>query len=337
MNVAGGRHIFCSTVLLIFYFYITESEDNLIYILSWHKIGAFGARIGQSYFVKRNCSFQNCFFTYDRYYFSNMSDFHVVMFNVFNMGFKDPGKLSSPIRSPEQKYIFVAREPPTMYPMLPKYDGFFNYTFTYKLDSDIPWRSLAVKNKTDNKVIAPNIDVKWMDVNDMEPISEEIKNKLENKNIAAAWLVSHCDTYSKREDFVAKLIIELQHYNLSINTTGSMKCVDSYDKPSSPCAYWNKADGTYSHEICYQWISANHYFYLAFENSLCEDYVTEKILTATKNYAIPIVFGGANYSKFVSLNDVYYSVILLLFVYSGWSITTYEPKILKSLLMSFIV
>jgi len=37
-------------------------------------------------------------------------------------------------------------------------------------------------------------------------------------------------------------------------------------------------------------------FYLAFENSLCEDYVTEKFFSALRSNMIPVVYNGANMS-----------------------------------------
>lgn len=39
-------------------------------------------------------------------------------------------------------------------------------------------------------------------------------------------------------------------------------------------------------------------FYLAFENSLCTDYVTEKLFNVFKlNSIVPVVRGGADYRK----------------------------------------
>ena len=41
-----------------------------------------------------------------------------------------------------------------------------------------------------------------------------------------------------------------------------------------------------------------YYFYLAFENTLCKDYVTEKFFDALAHNIVPVVFGGAQYSDF---------------------------------------
>ncbi|XP_063375065.1 alpha-(1,3)-fucosyltransferase C-like [Cydia amplana] len=52
-------------------------------------------------------------------------------------------------------------------------------------------------------------------------------------------------------------------------------------------------------EECLKLIQEQYYFYLSFENSFSEDYVTEKLLTALENYAVPVVYGGANYTRFM--------------------------------------
>ena len=40
-------------------------------------------------------------------------------------------------------------------------------------------------------------------------------------------------------------------------------------------------------------------FYLAFENSICIDYVTEKLWKVLPYDVIPVVLGGANYTKYL--------------------------------------
>eukprot|EP00091_Calanus_sinicus_P007279 TRINITY_DN18262_c0_g1_i1.p1 TRINITY_DN18262_c0_g1~~TRINITY_DN18262_c0_g1_i1.p1 ORF type:complete len:150 (-),score=29.34 TRINITY_DN18262_c0_g1_i1:34-483(-) len=48
---------------------------------------------------------------------------------------------------------------------------------------------------------------------------------------------------------------------------------------------------------CFDMVNRNYRFYLSFENAICQDYVTEKIFNALRLNTIPIVLGGANYTK----------------------------------------
>lgn len=52
---------------------------------------------------------------------------------------------------------------------------------------------------------------------------------------------------------------------------------------------------------CNQIIRDDYMFYLAFENSADQDYVTEKIMTAYQNDAVPVVLGNADYERYVSI------------------------------------
>lgn len=44
-------------------------------------------------------------------------------------------------------------------------------------------------------------------------------------------------------------------------------------------------------------LESKYKFYLSFENSFCEDYVTEKFFKVLDYNIVPVVLGGANYSK----------------------------------------
>ena len=106
-----------------------------------------------------------------------------------------------------------------------------------------------------------------------EPSFQEL---LKNKNKLVAWIVSNCVTFSRREKYVELL---RKHVNVDIfGSCGPMKCKDNNE--------------------CLNMLSTSYKFYLAFENSLCRDYVTEKFYNALTNNIVPVVYGGANYSHF---------------------------------------
>lgn len=268
--------------LLIIFVKGNEKDPSLIYMLMWTtpQILPFQLTdLEQQYFTKRKCQYQNCFLTNNRTYFSDIRDFDVLLFNVLNIDVSEP----PPVRSEEQKYVFMSDEPPAFYPMPLRFDGVFNLTWTYKFDSNATLKYFVVRDHK-GEIIGPKKDMHWMNNKDMKPIRKSIKRKLQSKKTAAAWFVSHCDTPIQREQFVQKLKEELDKYKLKVDVfgrCGNLKCPKA-----------NKKE-------CNALVETDYYFYLAFENSMCEDYVTEKLLTALKHFAVPVVYGGANYTRFV--------------------------------------
>lgn len=258
-----------------------NKDKSLIYVLLWLHPSyspTWNKEIWQLYFFNQQCGYTNCFLTPDYEYFDDIRDFDVVVFNTWTLwNFLKPS-----LRSENQTYILFSEESPSVCPMPPNYTAYFNLTFTYKLDSDISYKFLVVRNNN-GEVIGPKEHLHWLNFDNMEPTSEHIKGKLDNKKKAAAWFATHCKTPSKREEFVQRLNDELDKYNLKVDIFG--------DCGNLQCPMHN--------EECHALVESDYYFYLAFENSLCEDYVTEKVLTATKHFAVPIVYGGANYTRFV--------------------------------------
>ena len=49
-------------------------------------------------------------------------------------------------------------------------------------------------------------------------------------------------------------------------------------------------------EDCWSLLEKDYKFYLALENSICPDYVTEKMFEALKHDIVPIVLGGTDYT-----------------------------------------
>ena len=108
----------------------------------------------------------------------------------------------------------------------------------------------------------------------------------------AAWIVSNCDAESRRDKFIHRL----QALGLPIDIYG--EC--GFPLENDPAAMIN-------HE---------YKFYFSLENTLCDDYVTEKFFSYFPLDTVLVVRGGANYrqllpseafidsSKFSSISDL---------------------------------
>lgn len=111
------------------------------------------------------------------------------------------------------------------------------------------------------------------------PVNDSsIRNLDYQKRNGAVWMVSNCRTESRREAYVKEL---RKHFK-----------VDIYGK----CSRLKKCEPTQSQK-CYELLK-NYRFYLSFENSICQDYVTEKFFNVLMYDVVPVVFGGASYVDF---------------------------------------
>lgn len=267
--------------------FVKSVNKELKYILLWTSPKAVPFVYmghGQDGFIQRKCPYTNCYVTGDRNYLNDIRDFDVVAFcgpAVVRIPYSNlPQK-----RSPHQKYVFASIESSDYYPICNEnLNGFFNWTWTYRLESEARWGYIVVRDIKD-KIIGPNKIMHWIKLEDMDPVSEELKEQLKSKSKAAAWFVSNCYSKSGREKFVKNVQSELKTFNLSVDVYGScgpFKC--SRDKMNE----------------CFKIIEKDYYFYFSFENSFSEDYVTEKLLHGLNHRAVPVVFGAANYTRLVS-------------------------------------
>nr|XP_026487170.1 alpha-(1,3)-fucosyltransferase C-like [Vanessa tameamea] len=265
----------------------TENDlHKMKYILQWtssHNVPFVYMGKGQQGFIDRNCSFINCFVTSDRNYLGDYTKFDVIAFAGPEI-VRAP-KITLPNkRSPHQKFAFASIESPDYYPVCSdNLNNFFNWTWTFKVNSDARWGYMVIRD-SNNTIIGPNAEMHWLRLEQMDPVSNEFKEKLKTKTKAAAWFVSNCYSRSGREKYVRQLNEQLKKYKLNVDIygrCGPLKC------------------STEKHDECVKMIQTDYYFYLSFENSLAEDYVTEKLLTSLENDAVPIVFGAANYTRFM--------------------------------------
>lgn len=258
-------------------------NKELIYMLEWMPLNIHEPidflELGQKSFFNRQCPYQNCFLIDNSSYFDDPTEFDVVLFNVINLrtGMELPKQ-----RSINQRYVLFGMEHLGYCPLSTFYNGFFNLTWTYKLQSDSHFPYIAIKNKSGH-VIGPKENMHWMEMDEMKPTSKYVKRKIHNKKIAAAWIVSHCNTVNKRYEYVEELQKHLAEYNHS---------VDIYGRCGKSLCPLNEAMNE-----CYALIESDYYFYLSFENSFHSDYVTEKLLHGLEHFAVPVVYGGANYTR----------------------------------------
>lgn len=140
----------------------------------------------------------------------------------------------------------------------------------FRLDSDIVGPYGRIYDTETGFQVAPSNSANiWRKADNATRANVCAKKKL------ISWVVSNCkNDPSERMELALSLKKHVQ--------------VDIYGKCGMPCP--GNCKGQLSHD---------YFFYLAFENSLAVDYVSEKPYEVLGRGAIPIVFGGADYAKFL--------------------------------------
>lgn len=282
------QRIACQVMVVINMFSqsgLTFKENGIIYVLLWtssNDTPFVYLKTGQQAFITRNCTFQNCYITDKVSYLGDVLDYDVILLNRYNMHryMKIPNK-----RTETQNYIFASEEPAGLHKIPREFNKWFNLTWTYKLDSDVVFPYIVIKNGLD-EIIGPKREMNWIDLKDMSDTSEYVRNKLRKKRYAAAWFLSNCEP-NDRLEFGRELQKELAKYGHRLDIYGN--CGDKF------CP--TNGNGNEDMDECYALVESFYYFYLAFENSFCKDYVTEKILTGLEHFSVPVVYGGANYTR----------------------------------------
>ena len=210
------------------------------------------------------CRFSNCEVTYDN---NRINESDVVIFHGRDM---PPTNFliqySRTARPKYQRWAYYILENPLNTPDRRPLDGLFNWTMTYRKESDIwlPYKKYHKIQESEEKT------------NTKDYAAE--KNKVPNRKLAF-WVLSHCGTY--RDEYARKL----QEY-ISIDVAGG--CAGNFKNPIHNCNSEGR-DGCFEH-------IRNYKFYLAFENAFCDQYVTEKYWYNSLEFdAVPIVMGGGPY------------------------------------------
>ncbi|XP_057368448.1 alpha-(1,3)-fucosyltransferase C-like [Daphnia carinata] len=252
-----------------------ETFKPLKMILYWNsfftsKDYTFG--FGQQPFINAKCPTTGCVTTDDRNLF-NVSD--VVIFSIQQLNLSDlPAH-----RFPHQRFVFYEMESPSTTDPIPLLNnrtrfGFFNLTMTYRLDSDVVNRDaygMVVPKGSLSSAYPKSRSNGTTSLNgNYSPVNINGKKKL------AAWFVSNCVTTSRREDYVRELVKYVP--------------VDIYGN----CGNLTCENQTRGREM----VRDDYKFYIGFENALCTDYVTEKLMVGFFYDAVPVVRGAVNYAEF---------------------------------------
>lgn len=281
--------LICAFVIVKIMLAMILSQNSNAYKIKYVLVWSFSKKIpfsvmlrDKSLFFKKKCPFQNCYVTKDRSLLNNVSTFDAILFHGPGIIAEKPQDYLPKERSANQIYIFTSIESSHNYRAPDtRHHDIFNFTWTYKLNSDISLKYMVIRDHEGN-IIGPNADIDWIKIKDMSPIKDSVKTKLANKNLAATWIVSNCKTLSKREKLASRIARELIKYNMTLDIYGA--CGSQYFSKKHM-------------KMCLQILQRDYFFYFAFENSFSVDYVTEKLLHALQNYAVPIVYGTADYKR----------------------------------------
>lgn len=143
------------------------------------------------------------------------------------------------------------------------FNGCFQATATYRKESDVYFPYGRIQKKGKKSVY--------------KVTDRERKGKV-------AWMVSHCVTQnSPRHEYVQELrkFIQVDIFGDCGNFTCSRRSLNQ----------------------CMRSLEKNYYFYLAFENSMCDQYITEKVWRTLKYELVPVVMGGSNYTTILPSNS----------------------------------
>ncbi len=213
----------------------------------------FRLGIGRNAFRKWGCPVWQCETSTDR---TNVHDYDAVIFHM--RGSWNPNDLPQR-RSSHQRYVFWILESAGWIKFLDTspLGNFFNWTLTYRWDSDMVMPYGYVR-PTGQVPLHPSEN----QLKHLMSSSDQKVNYAEGKTKMAAWFVSNCRTQTSSRNELIKVLkkyIEIDVYG----SCGNKKCPKEMGVDNSS-------------EDCRDMAGQNYKFYMALENTLCRDYITEK-------------------------------------------------------------
>ncbi|XP_065302148.2 alpha-(1,3)-fucosyltransferase C-like [Dermacentor albipictus] len=199
-----------------------------------------------------------CYVTYNR---QQLHRSDAVVMYIQKIG----GSPFPPGRRAFQKWVFWTMESPkdSIQDRLKKVNTAFNWTMTYRRDSDITNAFGRVVRRSESLPSSLHVG--------------KLEKRWRSKSRMVAWFPTSCDGAA------AKYVEELKkHVFVDVyGECGNMSCrTTSYGDD----------------EECYEMLANKYFFVLVFERDLCVDYVTMPLYRFLRYKVVPVVKGAANYS-----------------------------------------
>ncbi|KAG0208533.1 hypothetical protein BGX28_000537 [Mortierella sp. GBA30] len=168
-----------------------------------------------------------------------------------------------------------------------KYISLFTYQFTYHFNSDFIGSYFTSGHQTPSALINLVSRPPLYTLESKNQFRRTGFSSLDSRPLApVAWIVSNCKAISGRH----YLVNQLKRY-IDIDIYGH--CI-----PNRP---WPLKSGSQT-EMSDEELVSHYKFYLAIENTNCEDYVTEKLERTFAAGTVPVVDGPEDYSRFTPAN-----------------------------------
>ena len=188
----------------------------------------------------------------------------------------------------------------------------FAYLFqaneTARFDTDVTYRQsgffrdggyeLLLMTKAD---AFPETVSSWNDLFTRPIVPVKERRKMKDGLATVSWAHSHCFSMSGRED----LVVALMNASLPIDVYGR-GCLSN---SGAPVAHMGTIRTSREKRSKEEESFRKYKFHLALENSICDDYVTEKLYFALARGQVPIYLGAPNILDFAPASDSFINAL----------------------------